>query len=131
MEQTFVLIKPDAIEKNYTDLILDRLTSTGLNVVKRKMFSPNKEMLCNHYLQYKSDPEFLARLVNALLVGNIIALILEGTNAVEVVQKMKGKLGQKGTIRGDFGEGLNGHKNAIHSSDSVEEAKREIQLWFG
>jgi nucleoside-diphosphate kinase len=131
MERSLVLIKPDAIQRKLTKIILARLEKQGLKLVMSKMLQLDRALAQKLYAVHKDKP-FFEGLVNYISSGPIIAAVFEGEKAVEVIRKTMGatdpaKAGA-GTIRGDFG--LNIERNTIHGSDSIETAKREIKLFF-
>jgi len=131
MQRTLVLIKPDAIERGLVEEIVSRLERKGLKIIALKMFQMDKAMAERHYAIHKGRPFFPA-LVDFITSSPIIAAVVEGENAVEVVRRMMGETdplrAAPGTIRGDFGLDI-GH-NLIHGSDSEENAQQEISLFF-
>jgi nucleoside-diphosphate kinase len=131
MERSLVLIKPDAIQRKLTKIILSRLEKQGLKLVVSKMLQPDRALAQQLYAVHKEKP-FFEGLVNYISSAPIIAAVFEGEKAIEVIRKTMGatepaKAGA-GTIRGDFG--LSIERNSIHGSDSVATAKREIRLFF-
>ena len=131
MERSLILIKPDAIQRKLTKIILARLEKQGLKLVMSKMLQLDRALAQKLYAVHKDKP-FFEGLVNYISSGPIIAAVFEGEKTVEVIRKTMGatdpaKAGA-GTIRGDFG--LNIERNTIHGSDSIETAKREIKLFF-
>jgi len=131
MEKTFVMLKPDAIQRNLVGEIISRFEKRGLKLVAMKMLLIDREMAHQHYGEHKGKP-FFNELVNFITSGPTIAMIWEGEQAVKVVRKMMGSTDPQealpGTIRGDYG--LFTGKNIIHGSDSLESAQREISLFF-
>lgn len=131
VERTFVAIKPDAVQRNLIGEIIRRVEQKGLKVIAIKLLRPSKELVSEHYSEHKSQ-YFFTDLVEFFLSGPIVALVLEGCNAIHIVRKLVGKTqpedAEAGTIRGDycFGKG----RNLVHASDCAENAKREIKLWF-
>ncbi|MEM4152642.1 MAG: nucleoside-diphosphate kinase [Candidatus Pacearchaeota archaeon] len=145
IQRTLVLLKPDAVQRGLTGRILERFENAGLKIVAMKMVWADEKLADEHYkdLGERRGPEVKRRMVEFLTkTGPVIALVLEGVEAVEVVRKLVGgtepKTALPGTIRGDFahlslvyGDKKNkGVPNLIHASGSVEEAKKEISLWF-
>ena len=130
-ERTFVAIKPDAVQRNLIGEIIKRVERKGLTVVALKLMRPSVELVSEHYGEHK-EQYFYQDLVNFFLSGPIVAMVLEGCNAIDIVRKLIGKTqpedAEAGTIRGDycFGKG----RNLVHASDSAENAAREIGLWF-
>jgi nucleoside-diphosphate kinase len=131
MEKTFVMLKPDAIQRSLAGEIISRLEKRGLKLVALKMLLINKELAERHYGEHKGKT-FFDELVNFITSGPVIAMIWEGKQAVQVVRKMMGNTDPQeampGTIRGDYG--LFTGNNIIHGSDSPESAHREISLFF-
>jgi len=130
-ERTFVLLKPDAIQRSLVGGILARFEQRGLKLVALKLVKVPRELAETYYLEHKGKP-FYAGLVKYVTSSPSVALVLEGDEAVAVVRKMMGKTNsaeaESGTIRGDFGIKIG--RNLIHGSDSVATAKREIGLFF-
>ena len=131
MERSLVLIKPDAMHTRSGGAIISRLEKLGLRVVALKMLHMDKALAKRHYAVHKDKP-FFERLVNYISSAPIIAAVFEGEGAVGVIRKAMGATdpakAEPGTIRADFG--LNIERNAIHGSDSVETAEKEIKLFF-
>jgi len=131
MQKTLVLIKPDAIERGLAGEIISRLERKGLKIIALKMLQMDKSMAERHYAIHEGKPFFPA-LVDFITSSPIIAAVVEGKNAVEVVRRMMGETdplhAAPGTIRGDFG--LDIGRNLIHGSDSEENAQEEINLFF-
>ena len=131
MEKTFVMLKPDAIQRSLAGEIISRLEKRGLKLVAMKMLLIDKELAERHYGEHKGK-SFFDDLVNFITSGPVIAMIWEGKQAVQVVRKMMGSTDPQeampGTIRGDYG--LFTGNNIIHGSDSPESAQREISLFF-
>ena len=131
MEKSLVLIKPDAMQRGLTGIIIARLEEQGLKLVAMKMVHLDKASAQRHYAIHASKP-FFNDLVNYISSAPIIALVFEGEKAVEVIRKAIGTTdpakAEAGTIRGDFG--LDIERNTVHGSDSVETAEEEIKLFF-
>ncbi|HAA34331.1 MAG TPA: nucleoside-diphosphate kinase [Firmicutes bacterium] len=131
MEKTFVMLKPDAIQRSLAGEIISRLEKRGLKLVALKMLLIDRGLAEQHYGEHKGKP-FFDDLVNFITSGPVIAMIWEGKQAVQVVRKMMGSTDPQeampGTIRGDYG--LFTGNNIIHGSDSPESARREISLFF-
>ena len=131
MERSLVLIKPDAMYTGVGGVIISRLEKLGLRVVALKMLHMDKALAKRHYAVHKGKP-FFESLVNYITSAPIIAAVFEGEGAVGVIRKAMGATdpakAEPGTIRADFG--LNVERNAIHGSDSVETAEKEIKLFF-
>ena len=131
MERSLVLIKPDAIQRGLAGEIISRLERKGLKIVAIKMLHMDKNLAQRHYAIHKGKA-FFNDLVNFITSSPLIAIVFQGKNAVEVIRQMMGETdpakAQSGTIRGDFGIDI-GH-NLIHGSDSLENASKEIDLFF-
>jgi nucleoside-diphosphate kinase len=131
MERSLVLIKPDAIQRGLAGIIISRLERRGLKIVAMKMVHMDKALAERHYGVHKNKP-FFKDLVEFITSSPIIAAVFEGENAVDVIRLTMGETNSAkalpGTIRGDFG--LNLQLNLIHGSDSVENADKEIGIFF-
>ena len=132
MEQTLVLIKPDAVNRGLIGEIIRRFESRTLKIKALKILNPSKEIIERHYEVHRGKP-FFDDVVAFMASGTVVAMVLEGENAIEIVREMMGALepteARPGTIRGDFT--LNVRRNLVHGSDSFESAEREIGIWFG
>ena len=131
MEKSLVLIKPDAIQRGLAGEIISRLEKKGLKIVAMKMLHMDKNLAQRHYAIHKGKA-FFDDLVNFITSSPVIAIVFQGKNAVEIIRQMMGETdpakAYKGTIRGDFGIDI-GH-NLVHGSDSLENASKEIDLFF-
>lgn len=131
MERTFLMIKPDAVQRNLIGEVVSRLERKGLKLVAAKLFQANEELAKEHYAEHVEKP-FFNDLVSFITSGPVFAMVVEGKNVVEVTRTLVGETNPTkaapGTIRGDYGIDLGG--NIIHGSDSNESAEREIGLWF-
>jgi len=131
MERSLVLIKPDAVQRGLAGEIISRLERKGLKVVAMKMLHMDKALAQRHYAIHKDKP-FFAELVDFITSSPIIAIIIQGRNAVALVRQMMGETNpaeaSPGSIRGDFGTDIT--QNLIHGSDSPENASKEISLFF-
>lgn len=167
MERTLVLLKPDAVQRAITGEIITRFERAGLKIIGMKMMIPEMELLKQHYpddlvpivgnktkkdwdeygVKYSETIEEIGEMIveatrQFMRSAPVVALILEGGHAVEIVRKMVGSTGPKdsapGTIRGDYAHlslgraslQKKGAANIIHASGSVDEAKQEIKMWF-
>ncbi len=131
MQQTLILLKPDAIHRRLVGAILQRFEQKGLRLVGMKLVQPDRALAEKHYAIHRGKP-FYDSLLQFLTSGPTLAVVLEGREAVAVVRGMMGATdGAKsppGTIRGDFG--ISVQNNLIHGSDSPDNAASEIALWF-
>jgi nucleoside-diphosphate kinase len=132
VERTLVLIKPDAMQRGLAGEIISRLERRGLRVVAMRLFEMDEELARRHYQEHE-DKGFFQGLIAYITASPIVAAVFEGTGAVEVVRKTMGAtnpaLADAGTIRGDLA--VETGRNLIHGSDSLESARREIELFFG
>lgn len=131
MEQSLVLIKPDAMQRGLAGTIITRLEGQGLKMVAIKMLHLDKTLAQELYSVHKDKP-FYDDLVSYISSAPIIAIVFEGEKTVAIIRKTVGATdparAEAGTIRGDFG--LDIGRNSVHGSDSVETAKKEIKLFF-
>jgi len=130
-ERTLVLCKPDAVQRGYVGEIIARFERKGLKIAGMKMMCVD-EALANRHYQEHVEKAFYPQLQAFITSSPVIALAVEGDNAVNVVRSLMGKTNPQqavpGTIRGDFG--INLTKNLVHGSDSPTSAQREIALFF-
>jgi nucleoside-diphosphate kinase len=141
IEQTLVLVKPDGVERGLVGQIIQRFECVGLKIIGMKLVKIDKEFSKKHYAAHLSKP-FYKGLETFITSGPVVAIVLEGIEAVELVRKIVGatepKSAAPGTIRGDFSQHSYGYadkkgvaiKNLIHASGSKEDAKTEVALWF-
>lgn len=131
MERTLVLIKPDGVKRNLVGEIIKRYEMKGMRVAEIKSLVPEAKLVEKHYEEHRGK-DFYPRLVEYLASDMVIAMILEGVNAVKCVRNINGATKYQdalpGTIRGDFA--YSESYNLVHASDSLESAEREISLWF-
>ncbi len=131
MERTFVMLKPDAVQRAIVGEIISRLERKGLKIVAMKMLKVDRELAERHYAEHRGKP-FFEGLVGYITSSPVVAMVVEGKDAVKVVRTLVGATNpieaQPGTIRGDYG--LDVGRNVIHASDSKESAEREISLFF-
>ncbi|MBN2142493.1 nucleoside-diphosphate kinase [Candidatus Woesearchaeota archaeon] len=141
IERTLVLVKPDGVSRMLVGEIVTRFEKVGLKIVGMKMFWVDKDFAKKHYKAHVGKP-FFPGLEKNITEGPVVAMVLEGVHAVEIVRKMVGttepKSSAPGTIRGDYAhvsykyadaKGV-AMKNLIHASGNLEEANEEIALWF-
>ncbi len=131
MEKTLVLIKPKAVLRGLTGHIIARYESKGLKLAALKMVDATKEQLERHYEEHQGKP-FYESLLESMLSGPIVALMLEGDQAVSAARLINGATNPieaaPGSIRGDYG--LEIEHNIVHGADVLESAQREISIWF-
>ncbi len=130
-ERTLVLFKPDAVRRGLVGGILSRFEAKGLTLVALELRTIDTEMADRHYAEHV-ERDFYPPLRDFVTSGAMVAAVLEGDEAIEVVRALNGATdGRKaapGTIRGDLS--LSNRENLVHGSDSAESAAREIALWF-
>jgi len=131
VEKTLILLKPDAVDRGLCGEIIARFEKRGLRIAGMKMIQLSKEQAEIHYIEHQGKP-FIAELINFITSSPLIAMILEGENAIKVSRAMMGTTNPldalPGTIRGDFS--TNVRKNVIHGSDGLASAQREIEIYF-
>ncbi len=131
MEQTLSIIKPDAVKKGVIGKIIERFESNGLRIAAIKKLQLSREDAETFYAIHK-DRGFFKDLVNFMVSYPVVVMVLEGNNAVTKNRELMGatnpKEAAKGTIRADFAESIDA--NAVHGSDSLENAKNEIAFFF-
>jgi nucleoside-diphosphate kinase len=130
-QRTLVLLKPDAVRRGLVGKLIDRYESRGLTIVALEQRTIDEAQADRHYAEHV-ERDFYPPLRAFVTSGPLVALVLEGDEAVEVVRGINGATdGRKaapGTIRGDWS--LSNRENLVHGSDSPESAEREIALWF-
>jgi len=130
-QRTLVLLKPDAVRRHLVGQVLSRFEAKGLTVVAMDLRTIDAEQADAHYAEHV-EKAFYPPLRDFVTSGPLVAMVLEGDEAVEVVRQLNGATdGRKaapGTIRGDWS--LSNRENLVHGSDSPESAAREIALWF-
>lgn len=131
MEKTLSIIKPDAVAKGYIGKIIDRFESNGLRIAGMKKIQLSEKQAQDFYAVHKERP-FYADLIKFMTSGPVVVMVLEGENAVLKNRELMGatnpKEADKGTIRADFAESI--EANAVHGSDSLENAKNEVAFFF-
>lgn len=132
MERTFIMVKPDGVQRGLVGEILARFERRGLKLVALKMMQVSDEFARQHYAVHEGKP-FFAGLVKYITSAPVVAMVAEGTNAVMAVRQTVGATrpneAAPGTIRADFA--LEIGRNLVHASDGPETAASEIALWFG
>ena len=131
IERTFSIIKPNAVEKNCMGKIIDRFETRGLRVAAARFTRLSREKTEGFYIEHKARP-FFGSLVNFMTGGPVLLLVLEGEGAVLLNREIMGATdpakAAPGTIRKDFADSI--EANAVHGSDSVAAAEREISYFF-
>ncbi|NEQ81092.1 MAG: nucleoside-diphosphate kinase [Moorea sp. SIO2I5] len=131
MERTFLMVKPDGVQRNLVGQIIQRFETKGFTLVGLKLMSVSRELAEQHYAVHKERP-FFGGLIEFIISGPVVAMVWEGNGVVASARKMIGATkpleAEPGTIRGDYG--LDTGRNLIHGSDAIETANNEINLWF-
>lgn len=130
-ERTFIAIKPDGVKRGLIGRIIRKIEDKGFKIVALKMLQVSDELAAKHYAEHFGKP-FYEALIKFITSGPIVAMVLQGENAVASVRKFMGQTdpneAEVGSIRGDFAQVK--RYNTIHGSDSLESAEREINLYF-
>ena len=131
IEQTLSIIKPDAVKKQIIGEIQTRIHQAKLDIIAMKMVKLTKEQAEGFYAEHQDKP-FFANLVNFMMSGPIVVQVLQGENAVERYRQLMGPTdlskASAGTLRADFANSM--RENAVHGSDSLASAEREIAYFF-
>jgi len=131
VERTFVMVKPDGVQRQLVGEVIKTFERRGLQIVGLKMIRITPELAARHYAEHQNKP-FFQGLVNFITSGPVVALVLEGRNCISLVREMMGATdparAAAGTIRGSYGIDIG--RNVVHGSDSPASAAREIRLFF-
>jgi nucleoside-diphosphate kinase len=131
MSRTLILVKPDAFERGLTGEVIARFESKGLTIAALKHMTVERDLAERHYDEHRDKP-FFGELVDFITGGPLVAMVLEGYEAVAAARQLIGATNPleaaPGSIRGDFG--LEVQTNLVHGSDSDESAAREVALFF-
>jgi nucleoside-diphosphate kinase len=131
IERTLVLIKPDGVQRQLVGRILDRYEERGLKIVGLKLVRVDRDLAERHYAAHRAKP-FFGGLVDFIISAPLVALALDGPNAIAVVRAINGATrpheAAPGTVRGDYA--LETAQNIVHASDGPEAAIDELALWF-
>ncbi|NET36916.1 MAG: nucleoside-diphosphate kinase [Cyanothece sp. SIO1E1] len=131
MERTFILIKPDGVQRSLIGDIIGRFETKGFTLVGMKFMKVSRDLAEQHYGVHKERP-FFAGLVDFITSSPVLAMVWEGEGVVASARKLIGATNplsaEPGTIRGDYGVSIG--RNLIHGSDAIETAQSEIKLWF-
>ncbi|MDE6806001.1 MAG: nucleoside-diphosphate kinase [Muribaculaceae bacterium] len=131
MEQTLVILKPSAVERRLIGQIVSRIENRGLFITGMKMMQLDEKILREHYAHLVDRP-FFPSIVESMTASPVIVMCLKGVDVVSVFREMtgvtNGRKAAPGTLRGDFC--MSGQANIVHASDSVENAKIEIERFF-
>lgn len=131
MARTFVMVKPDGVRRGLVGTVIERFERKGLGIKALKLMQIDRELAGRHYAEHREKP-FYGELIDFITSGPVVAMVLEGRDAVVVARTVMGATdpvkADPGTVRGDFG--LEITANIVHGSDSPESAEREIGLYF-
>lgn len=131
MEKTFIMIKPDGVQRNLIGEIVKRFEKKGFKLIGAKLMTISKELAKEHYAEHEGKP-FFEDLIAFITSGPVFAMVWEGKDIIKISRSMIGfavpEEAAPGTIRGDYGMIVS--KNIIHGADSLESANREISLFF-
>jgi len=131
MERTFLMIKPDGVERRLVGEIIRRFEAKGFQLVGLNMLTPPRSLAEEHYAVHRGKP-FFEGVVQFISSGSVVAMVWEGDDVINLARKMMGATkpaeAVPGTIRGDFSNSI--EQNLIHGSDSPDTAAQEIRLWF-
>ena len=131
MERTLVLVKPDGVQRGLTGEVISRLERRGLRLIGMKFMQMTEELARRHYAEHTEKP-FFPGLITYITSGPVVAMVWEGSRAIEVVRSTMGKTAPAdsapGTIRGDFA--LEVGRNIVHGSANAEDAVREVDIFF-
>lgn len=132
MERTFLMVKPDGVQRRLVGEIIHRLESKGFTLTGLKLLTPTREIAEAHYGVHRGKP-FFESVVGFISSAPVVAMIWEGDDVVALSRKLIGATkpadAAPGTIRGDYANTI--EQNLIHGSDSPENAEQEISIWFG
>jgi nucleoside-diphosphate kinase len=131
MERTFVMVKPDGVDRKLVGEIIRRFEQRGLRLVGLKLLRPDRALAERHYAVHREKP-FFRDLVDFVTSGSVVAMAWEGNQAITLVRRMMGALKPEealpGTIRGDYTTDV--QTNLVHGSDAPDTAQAELALWF-
>ena len=131
MERTFIMIKPDGVQRNLVGEIVSRFETKGFTLIGMKLMQVSRELAEKHYGVHKERP-FFGSLVEFIISAPVVAMVWEGDGVVASARKLIGATNpltaEPGTIRGDLAVSIG--RNIIHGSDAIETAQSEITLWF-
>ena len=132
LDRTLILVKPDAFARRLTGEIIARMERKGLHIAALRMMTLDEDTARRHYGEHEGK-DFYEPLVAFITSGPLVAMILEGPNAIEAARQLIGSTdglqATPGSIRGDYA--LETRRNLVHGSDSPESAAREIEIYFG
>ncbi len=131
MKTTFLMVKPDGVQRGLVGDVMKRIEKRGLRIVAMKMMSLDEETAGEHYAEHKGK-DFYEPLIDYITSGPVVAMAVKGDSAISLVRKMVGATDPQdanpGTIRGDYGIDIG--RNIVHAADSPESADRELGIFF-
>ena len=131
VERSFIMIKPDAVQRGIVGEVVSRLERKGLKLCAMKMLQMDEKLAERHYAEHKGKP-FYDPLIRYITSSPVVAMVIEGRNAISLIRRLVGSTAVEealpGTIRGDLG--IHERSNIVHASDSSESADREIGIFF-
>lgn len=131
-QQTFIMVKPDGVRRRLVGEVIRRIEAKGYEIREMKLFTMDEDLARKHYAEHVDRP-FFGELVNFIISGPVVAMIVEGADAVVGMRNIMGATNPieatPGSIRGDFATVIG--ENIVHGSDSPESAERETNLFFG
>jgi len=131
MEKTFLMVKPDGVQRGLVGEVVSRMEKRGLRIVAMKMMHLDRGTAEDHYAEHEGK-EFYEPLLDYITSGPVIVIAIEGASAVSLVRDMVGETAPEdadpGTIRGDFGVDIG--RNIVHAADSLDSAERELDIFF-
>lgn len=141
IEKSLILVKPDGMKRKLSGIVVDRLENAGFDIVAAKIVTVTEELAREHYALLKDMPFFpgLIQFIKGDLHGvpgrRVLAMVFKGENAVKGIRAVVGATNPEqavpGTIRGSFGRICQGNfENVVHASGNIEEADREVKIWF-
>ncbi|MFP4050649.1 MAG: nucleoside-diphosphate kinase [Thermoplasmata archaeon] len=131
METTFLMVKPDGVQRGLVGSVIKRLEDRGLRITAMKMMTIEQERAEEHYAEHEGK-DFYEPLLDYITSGPVVAMAVVGKDAISIVRKMVGATdpheANPGTIRGDYGIEIG--RNIVHAADSPESAERELDIFF-
>jgi nucleoside-diphosphate kinase len=132
VQRTFVMVKPDGVRRRLVGEVVRRIEAKGYDIREMKLFTIDESLAHKHYAEHSEKP-FFAELVSFVTSGPVVAMVVEGPDAVASMRQIMGATNPldavPGSIRGDFASFIT--ENIVHGSDSPESAEREVNLFFG
>ncbi len=132
IQRTFVMVKPDGVRRKLVGEVVRRIEAKGFDLREMKLFTVDEGLARRHYAEHEGKP-FFADLVSFITSGPVVAMVVEGVDAIAGMRQIMGATNpleaSPGSIRGDFATEIG--ENIVHGSDSPESAEREVDLFFG